>query len=142
MSPNQKRFKIVSLIILLAALVQVVGGVLLLLGSPLAAAWRVGLGEGLVGGDAVASEVLGVLALVVVGLYCLVVGVTGARAANSPRSTGKFNVLAVVMLVASLFQVGLGVVSGNVGWLAVLLAALAVLGLVFAARARAEAVDR
>nr|WP_075576513.1 hypothetical protein [Olsenella timonensis] len=141
MSPNQKRFKIVSLIILLAALVQVVGGVLLLLGSPLAAAWRVGLGEGLVGGDAVASEVLGVLALVV-GLYCLVVGVTGARAANSPRSTGKFNVLAVVMLVASLFQVGLGVVSGNVGWLAVLLAALAVLGLVFAARARAEAVDR
>ena len=51
-------------------------------------------------------------------------------------------VLAVVMLVASLFQVGLGVVSGNVGWLAVLLAALAVLGLVFAARARAEAVDR
>lgn len=141
MSPNQKRFKIVSLIILLAALVQVVGGVLLLLGSPLAAAWRVGLGEGLVGGDAVASEVLGVLALVV-GLYCLVVGVTGARAANSPRSTGKFNVLAVVMLIASLFQVGLGVVSGNVGWLAVLLAALAVLGLVFAARARAEAVDR
>mgnify|MGYP000749658671 FL=1 len=141
MSPNQKRFKIVSLIILLAALVQVVGGVLLLLGSPLAAAWRVGLGEGLVGGDAVASEVLGVLALVV-GLYCLVVGVTGARAANSPRSTGKFNVLAVVMLVASLFQVGLGVVSGNVGWLTVLLAALAVLGLVFAARARAEAVDR
>lgn len=141
MSPNQKRFKIVSLIILLAALVQVVDGVLLLLGSPLAAAWRVGLGEGLVGGDAVASEVLGVLALVV-GLYCLVVGVTGARAANSPRSTGKFNVLAVVMLVASLFQVGLGVVSGNVGWLAVLLAALAVLGLVFAARARAEAVDR
>lgn len=141
MSPNQKRFKIVSLIILLAALVQVVGGVLLLLGSPLAAAWRVGLGEGLVGGDAVASEVLGVLALVV-GLYCLVVGVTGARAANSLRSTGKFNVLAVVMLVASLFQVGLGVVSGNVGWLAVLLAALAVLGLVFAARARAEAVDR
>lgn len=141
MSPNQKRFKIVSLIILLAALVQVVGGVLLLLGSPLAAAWRVGLGEGLVGGDAVASEVLGVLALVV-GLYCLVVGVTGARAANSPRSTGKFNVLAVVMLVASLFQVGLGVVSGNVGWLAVLLAALAVLGLVFAARARAGAVDR
>lgn len=141
MSPNQKRFKIVSLIILLAALVQVVGGVLLLLGSPLAAAWRVGLGEGLVGGDAVASEVLGVLALVV-GLYCLVVGVTGARAANSPRSTGKFNVLAVVMLVASLFQVGLGVVSGNVGWVDVLLAALAVLGLVFAARARAEAVDR
>lgn len=141
MSPNQKRFKIVSLIILLAALVQVVGGVLLLLCSPLAAAWRVGLGEGLVGGDAVASEVLGVLALVV-GLYCLVVGVTGARAANSPRSTGKFNVLAVVMLVASLFQVGLGVVSGNVGWLAVLPAALAVLGLVFAARARAEAVDR
>ena len=141
MSPNQKRFKIVSLLILLAALVQVVGGVLLLLGSPLAAAWRVGLGDGLVGGDAVASEVLGVLALVV-GLYCLVVGVTGARAANSPRSTGKFNVLAAVMLAASLFQVGLGVVSGKVGWVDVLLAALAVLGLVFAARARAEAVDR
>lgn len=141
MSPNQKRFKIVSLLILLAALVQVVGGVLLLLGSPLAAAWRVGLGDGLVGGDVVASEVLGVLALVV-GLYCLVVGVTGARAANSPRSTGKFNVLAAVMLAASLFQVGLGVVSGKVGWVDVLLAALAVLGLVFAARAHAEAVDR
>ena len=141
MSPNQKRFKIVSLLILLAALVQVVGGVLLLLGSPLAAAWRVGLGGGLVGGDVVASEVLGVLALVV-GLYCLVVGVTGARAANSPRSTGKFNVLAAVMLAASLFQVGLGVVSGRVGWVDVLLAALAVLGLFLAARARAEAVDR
>ena len=141
MSPNQKRFKIVSLLILLAALVQVVGGVLLLLGLPLAAAWRVGLGGGIAGGDVVASEVLGVLALVV-GLYCLVVGVTGARAANSPRSTGKFNVLAAVMLAASLFQVGLGVVSGKVGWVDVLLAVLAVLGIVFAARARAEAVDR
>ena len=44
MSPNQKRFKIVSLVILLVALVQVVGGVLLLLGSPLVAGLRIDLG--------------------------------------------------------------------------------------------------
>ena len=140
MSPNQRRFKIVSLLILLVSVVQVVGGVLLLLGSPLAAGLRVGVGDASYDG-VIAAEVLGVRALVV-GLYCFAVGVTGARAANSPRSIGKFNVLAVVMLIASLVQVGLGVTSGQVGWVEVLLAVLAVLGLVFASRAHAEAVDR
>ncbi len=140
MSPNQKRFKIVSLVILLVSLVQVVGGVLLLLGSPLAAGLRVSVGEATHDG-ALAAEVLGVLSLVV-GLYCLAVGVTGARAANSPRSVGKFNVLAAVMLVASVVQVVLGVMSAQVGWVEVLLALLAVLGLVFANRAHDEAIDR
>ena len=95
MSPNQKRFKIVSLVIMLVALVQVVGGVLLLLGSPLVAGLRIDLGGDASYDGVIAAEVLGVLALVV-GLYCFAVGVTGARAANSPRSIGKFNVLAVV----------------------------------------------
>ena len=141
MSPNQKRFKIVSLVILLVALVQVVGGVLLLLGSPLVAGLRIDLGGDASYDGAIAAEVLGVLALVV-GLYCFAVGVTGARAANSPRSVGKFNVLAVVMLIASLVQVALGVSGGQVGWVEVLLAVLAVLGLVFAGKAHNEAIDR
>ena len=141
MSPHQKRFKIVSLVILFVALVEVVCGVLLLLGSPLAAGIRVSLGDGASYDGAIAAEVLGVLA-VVVGLYCLIVGVTGARAANSPRNVGKFNALCAVMLIASLVQVGLGVTTGQVGWLEVLLALLGVLGLVFASKAHNEALDR
>ena len=140
MSPNQKRFKIVSLLILLVSVVQVVGGVLLLLGSPLAAGLRVGVGDASYDG-VIAAEVLGVLALVV-GLYCFAVGVTGARAANNPRSTGKFNMLAVVMVIASLAQVGLGVSTGQVGWVEVLLAILGILALVFGSRAHSEAIDR
>ena len=46
------------------------------------------------------------------------------------------------MLVASLVQVGLGVSTGEVGWVEVLLAVLAVLGLVFAGKAHNEAIDR
>ena len=141
MTPSQKRFKIVSILILFVALLQVIGGVFLLVGSPLAAGMRVSLG-GEAGYDgAIAAEVIGVLALVV-GLYCLVVGVTGARAANSPRNTGKFNVLAVVMVVASLVQVILGVTSGQVGWAEVILVILGVLALVFGSKAHNEALDR
>ena len=141
MTPNQKRFKIVSLLILLVALLQVLGGVFLLVGSPLAAGMRVALGGGGSADAALAAQVFGVLALVV-GLYCLVVGVTGARAANSPRGSGKFTVLAAVMVIASLVQVALGVFSGQVGWVEVLLAVLGVLALVFAGKARTEALDR
>ena len=67
MSPNQKRFKIVSLVILLVALVQVVSGVLLLLGSPLVAGLRIDLRGDASYDGAIAAEVLGVLALVVGG---------------------------------------------------------------------------
>lgn len=141
MTPNQKRFKIVSILILLVALLQVVGGVFLLVSSPLAAGMRVSLGGDGSYDGAIAAEVIGVLALVV-GLYCFFVGVTGARAANNPRSTGKFNMLAVVMVIASLAQVGLGVSTGQVGWVEVLLAILGILALVFGSRAHSEAIDR
>ena len=141
MTPNQKRFKIVSILILFIALLQVIGGVFLLVSSPLAAGMRVSLG-GEAGYDgAIAAEVFGVLALVV-GLYCLAVGVTGARAANSPRNTGKFNVLAVVMVIASLVQVVLGIMSGQLGWVEALLALLGILAIVFGSKAHNEALDR
>ena len=141
MSPNQKSFKIVSLVILLVSLIQVVGGVLLLLGSPLVAGLRVSLDGGTSYDGAIAAEVLGVLAIVV-GLYCLIVGATGARVANRPRSIGKFNALCTVMVIASLVQVGLGVFIGQIGWVEVLLALLGILGLVFASKAHGEAIDR
>ena len=141
MSPNQKRFKIVSILILFVALLQVIGGVFLLVSSPLAAGMRISLGGDAAYDGTIAAEGIGVLALVV-GLYCLVVGVTGARAANSPRSTGKFNVLAVVMVLASLVQVGLGVMSAQIGWVEVLLALLGILALVFGSKAHNEALDR
>ncbi len=141
MTPNQKRFKIFSILILFVALLQVIGGIFLLVGSPLAAGMRISLGGEAVYDGAIAAEVIGVLALVV-GLYCLIVGVTGARAANSPRSTGKFNVLAIVMVLASLVQVGLGVTTGQVGWVEVLLAVLGILALVFGSKAHNEALDR
>ena len=141
MTPNQKRFKIVSILILFIALLQVIGGVFLLVSSPLAAGMRVSLG-GEAGYDgAIAAEVFGVLALVV-GLYCLAVGVTGARAANSPRNTGKFNVLAVVMVIASLVQVVLGIMSGQLGWVEALLVLLGILAIVFGSKAHNEALDR
>ena len=141
MTPNQKRFKIVSILILFIALLQVIGGVFLLVSSPLAAGMRVSLG-GEAGYDgAIAAEVFGVLALVV-GLYCFAVGVTGARAANSPRNTGKFNVLAVVMVIASLVQVVLGIMSGQLGWVEALLVLLGILAIVFGSKAHNEALDR
>lgn len=141
MSASQKRFKIVSILILFVALLQVIGGVFLLVSSPLAAGMRVSLGGESIYDGAIAAEVFGVLALVV-GLYCLVVGATGARAANHPRSVGKFNVLAAVMVVASLVQVVLGVMSGQLGWLEVVLALLGILALVFGGQAHNEALDR
>ena len=141
MTPSQKQFKIVSILILFVALLQVIGGVFLLVGSPLAAGMHVSLGGEAAYDGAIAAEVIGVLALVV-GLYCFVVGVTGARAANSPRNTGKFNVLAVVMVVASLVQAVLGITSGQVGWVEVILVVLGVLALVFGSKAHNEALDR
>ena len=140
MSDMQKKLKLFSFGIMGFGILDVIGGVLMLMASPMAAAMRFTIGSDVVSGN-IAAEVIGVVALVV-GVYCLVVGVLGARAANNPRRIGAFRVLDVVLIVASLVEFGLGISTGQFSWVELALAVLGICALVFAGRAHNEALDR
>lgn len=140
MSTNQKRLKVFSLALMALGILAVVGGVLVLTSSPMASVLRVPVAGAATSGT-ISTEVIGVLALVV-GVYCLAVGVLGARAANNPRRVGAFRTLDVVLVVVTLAEVGLGALAGQVSWVEVVLAVLGVGAFVYAGRANREALDR
>ena len=86
MSTNQKRLKVFSLALMALGILAVVGGVLVLTSSPMASVLRVPVAGAATSGT-ISTEVIGVLALVV-GVYCLAVGVLGARARQQPAAGG------------------------------------------------------
>ena len=140
MSTIQKRLKAFSLGIMGFGILDVIGGVLLLVASPFAAGLRVNIAGEMTDG-VIASEVLGIVALVV-GVYCLVVGVLGARAANNPRRIGAFKTLDLVLILAAVIEFGLGISTGTVSWVELALAVLGICAFAYAVKAHDEALDR
>ena len=139
MSTNQKRLKLLSLALMALGIVGIVGGVLVLTGSPAAAVVRPSVGTA--AAWAAPAEVVGVVALVV-GVFSLAVGVFGARAANNPRRVGAFRTLDVVLVVAALAELALGAGAGQLAWIELLLALVGAAAFAFAGRANREALDR
>lgn len=138
MTALQKQFKILSLVLALAGVVGLVGGVLALLGSGASGAFFVGLGAS---APAQALFMIGVAA-VVAGACCLVAGLVGALAANRPRDVRRARstgLLAAAVAVLAVVVAGMG---RCVAWVPALSVVLCAAVLVWAARANREALDR
>ena len=137
MSSLQKRLKLLSFGLMGFGLLDVIAGVF---ASPLAAGLTFDVaGEATDG--VIAAEVLGIVGLLV-GAYCLVVGVMGARAANNPRHVSAFKRLDLLLVVACVIEFGLGLVSGQASWVELVLAVLGTCAFAYANKAHDEVVDR
>ena len=137
MSANQKKLKLFSFGIMGFALLHFIGGIFLLVASPLAAGMRFEVAGDMTDG-VIASEVLGIVALIV-GLYCLIVGVSGARAANKPRNVGAFKKLDFVLILVAVIEFGLGLSTGQVSWAELAIAVLGICAYAYAVKANEEA---
>ena len=112
MSGSQKYIKIVSILNIIGGAFYVLIGILGFLGKALVG------NEALIeqaGGDSSAPMAANVflIVMIVIGLFSLVVGILGVRAANDPSKIGPVFTLAVVSLIISVVNLFVGIFGGN-----------------------------
>ena len=112
MSGSQKYIKIVSILNIIGGAFYVLIGILGFLGMGLVG------NEALIeqaGGDSSAPMAANVflIVMIVIGLFSLVVGILGVRAANDPSKIGPVFTLAVVSLIISVVNLFVGIFGGN-----------------------------
>ena len=112
MSGSQKYIKIVSILNIIGGAFYVLIGILGFLGKGLVG------NEALIeqaGGDSTAPAAANVflIVMIVIGLFSLIVGILGVRAANDPSKIGPVFILAVVSLIISVVNLFVGVFGGN-----------------------------
>ena len=111
-SGSQKYIKIVSIL-------NIIGGAFYILIAILGF-----LGKGVVGDEALIKEAGGdstapaavnvfLIVMIVIGLFSLVVGILGLRAANDPSKVGPVYKLAVISLAISVINLFVGIFGGN-----------------------------
>ncbi|WP_455136321.1 hypothetical protein [Thermophilibacter sp.] len=141
MSKLQKRLKAYSIGIMGFGLLDILAGVFMMVASPFAA----GLTFTIAGDPADGSDAAVILGAVgaVIGLYCIVVGVLGARVANNPRKLGAFKWLDLLLVVTVFVEFCTGLLNGGqISWVEPALFVLGVLAYVNAVKANEEALDR
>lgn len=141
MSTLQKRLKVFSLGIMGFGLLDILAGVFMIVASPLAAGMTfVVAGDPADGADA--ALILGI-AGVLIGLYCVVVGVLGARTANRPRDITAFKRLDLLLIVAVFVEFCAGLLNGGqISWVEPILFVLGVGAYLYAVKANEEALNR
>ena len=112
MSASQKYIKIVSILNIIGGAFYVLIGILGFLGKGLVG------NEALIeqaGGDSSAPMAANVflIVMIVIGLFSLVVGILGVRAANDPSKIGPVFTLAIVSLAISVINLFVGIFGGN-----------------------------
>ena len=112
MSASQKYIKIVSILNIIGGAFYVLIGILGFLGKGLVG------NEALIeqaGGDSSAPMAANVflIVMIVIGLFSLVVGILGVRAANDPSKIGPVFTLSVVSLIISVVNLFVGIFGGN-----------------------------
>lgn len=146
MSHTQKLLKMFSFGIMGFGLLDLIAGVLMLVAAPLAAGTTVELAGELADGVDT-SRILGIVGIVI-GLYCVITGVLGARAANHPRRVGAFQRLDLILVIAVFLEIVGSVMTGHLttieqaSWVDAALLVLGILASVYAAKANREALDR
>ena len=123
MSNSRKALKVLSILAIIFAAMQILLGGLLFLGA----------GAGLMAGqvvetgtevmDASSAAIYSGVSLVLVAVLSIVVGIFGLRAAKDPSKIGPYKVLAIIGLVIGIIQMLSFVISGQIasygisGWL-------------------------
>ena len=112
MSGSQKYIKIISILNIIGGAFYVLIGILGFLGKGLVS------NEALIeqaGGDSSAPMAANVflIVMIVIGLFSLIVGVLGVRAANDPSKIGPVFTLSIVSLAISVINLFVGIFGGN-----------------------------
>ena len=112
MSASQKYIKIIGILNIIGGAFYVLIGILGFLGKGLVG------NEALIeqaGGDSSAPMAANVflIVMIVIGLFSLIVGVLGVRAANDPSKIGPVFTLAIVTLAISVINLFVGIFGGN-----------------------------
>ena len=111
MSGSQKYIKIVSIL-------NIIGGALFVLFGILGF-----LGKGIVGNEALIEEAgdasapmianIFLIFMIASGIFSLIIGILGVRAANDPSKIGPVFILGVISLIISVVNVFVGIFGGN-----------------------------
>ncbi|MDM8270405.1 hypothetical protein [Thermophilibacter provencensis] len=136
MSDNQRKLKYFSFAIMIFALLHLIGGAFLIAASPLAAGLRLEVAGDMTDG-VIASEVLGIVAIIV-GVYCLIVGVMGARSANNPRHVGGFKKLDMALILVAFIEFLMSLTTGQISWTELAIACVGIFAYLYAVKANEE----
>ena len=111
MSGSQKYIKIISILNIIGGAFYVLIGILGF------------LGKGIVGNDALIAEAgdssapaavnVFLIAMIVIGLFSLIVGILGVRAGNDPSKIGPVFILAIISLVISVISLVGSIFGGS-----------------------------
>ena len=111
MSASQKYIKIIGILNIIGGAFYVLIGILGFLGKGLVS------NEALIeqAGDSSAPAAVNtfLIVMIVIGLFSLIVGVLGVRAANDPSKIGPVFTLAIVTLAISVINLFVGIFGGN-----------------------------
>lgn len=134
MSTNCKIVKVLSLLSLVYGLVVAIIGIVTLTGS--------GVASSIYGDFGFPVPIMGVITIVL-GLFYLVAGFTGARAANRPSTLGTFTVFAAIIAVINILDVIMMFVrsSGGIFVVPLIYGVVALIAMVYAMRAKKEAAE-
>ena len=146
MSQTQKMLKAFSLAIMGFGILDLIAGIFMVVAAPLAAGTSFEVAGELADGPD-ASVILGIVGIVV-GVYCVVTGIVGARTANNPRNIGAFQRFDILLVLAVFIELVGAVLSGHLttlqqaSWADIALLVLGILASVYAVKANKEALDR
>ena len=134
MSTNCKIVKVLCLVLMVLGIAAVALGIASFLGAP---------EIGSAANEGVVPIQVASVVMAVAGAFELVAGFLGARGANNPAHLMSFIVLSTVLVIVNAGEVALSVMGGSGPvWVNAAYAVLVLVAVLFAGRARREALDR
>ena len=131
MSQNCKVVKVISLVLMVLGIASTIMGVASFLGAP---------EVGAAGNTGIVSVQVASIVLAVAGIFEVITGFMGATGANHPSRLMPFIVFGTVILVVNVGEVALEVTGGTGPvWLNAPYAVMVLVAVLFAGRARREA---
>lgn len=111
MSTSQKYIKIIGILNIIGGAFYVLIGILGFLGKGLVSNEALIEQAGDSSAPAAANTFL--IVMIIIGLFSLIVGILGIRAANDPSKIGPVFILGVISLVISVVNLFVGIFGGN-----------------------------
>lgn len=139
MSGSQRVLKIISILMIIWAIVQLLAGIFFIIGANLPDLQTQTISaEGTTMDMATASFALGV-GLIAAFVINLIIGLLGVRGAKNPHKIGLYFVLCIIGLVLGLISLGMSLAQGTFNWYSLISLALIAVCTVLASKIKKQA---